>query len=248
MKSAFIAATVAAHCHDHHCQKNWKVYALDALYKPLTGGHIQDMCEVKPQPMHNGVFWRKVLRETHVTGVEALYGEQGIIEDECFGDWMDTAWDPVHQVITKVRDDFFTVSYDEWQNSGQALLDMGFKLEDTCHFEKIGDDIKTWCLGNEATCFNLAGVFDRVFENIFPMIENYVDAFHLLTKNDICSTDEELIQQYATMYGDICKNVVIVHGMEPLTWNKDLQLDHINQTEFHNEKKAWKAAHQSWGK
>merc|ERR1711924_5025 len=49
------------------------------------------------------------------------------------------------------------------------------------------------------TCFKLDGVFERVIFNIFTMIENYVDAFKLLKANDICATDEELIQEYATM-------------------------------------------------
>jgi len=94
------AASAHSHCSNpHHCVKNWKVYAIDALYHPITGSHIQEMCEEKPEPMQNGLFWRRFLRETHVTGVEALYGESNFIDDQCFGDWMDTAWDPVHELI-----------------------------------------------------------------------------------------------------------------------------------------------------
>merc|ERR1711990_659594 len=127
--------------------------------------------------------------------------------------------------------------------AGQALLDMMWKNNDACQMEKIGDDIKHWCLGDKGTCFNLDGVFWRVVDNILPMIDNYIDIFRLLKTNDICYTDEQLIDEYATMWGDFCKNVVIVHGMEPLTWNKDLQLEHINQHEFHEEKKAYKKSH-----
>jgi hypothetical protein len=41
---------------------------------------------------------------------------------------------------------------------------------------------------------------------------------------------------------------VIVHGMEPLTWDKDLQLDHIKTSDFKKEKRAYKKAHESWAK
>jgi len=87
-----LASTSAHMCKDHKCVINWKVHAIDALYKPLTGAHIQDMCEEKPEQMVMGLFWRKFFRETHVTGVEALYGETGFINDECFGEWMIPAW------------------------------------------------------------------------------------------------------------------------------------------------------------
>lgn len=58
------------------------------------------------------------MRESHVTGVEALYGQQGIVDDECFGEWMEPAWAPVHTAIVKMKDDFHSVTYDEWQNAG----------------------------------------------------------------------------------------------------------------------------------
>lgn len=89
----------------------------------------------------------------------------------------------------------------------------------------------------------MAGVFERVIENIFPLIWNALDFISILKTNDICYSDEQLIQEYATMWGDICKNAVIVHGMEPLTWNKDLKLSHIKQSDFKKEKKAFKKAH-----
>jgi len=125
---------------------------------------------------------------------------------------------------------------------------MAWKNGDACQFMKIGDDIKHWCLSDEATCFKLHGWFERITENIFPMIENYINMFHLAKANDICSSDEELISEYAELYGSFCKNVVIVHGMQPLAWNNGFQQSHVNQKEFKDEKKSYKAAHQSWAK
>jgi len=212
--AALIGAASACHCEiPHHCQKNWKIPVVDLLYKPLTGSHIQDTCEVKPYPMRTGLWMRKLMRETHVTGVEALYGQQDIVDDECFGEWMVSAWDPIDLVKEKMKDDFHSVSYDEWQNAGQSMLDMMWKNSDACHFEKIGDDIKHWCLGDESTCFKMAGVWERVIENIFPLMWNAWEFLSLLKTNDICYTDDQLIEEYATMWGAMSKNAVIVHGM-----------------------------------
>jgi len=125
---------------------------------------------------------------------------------------------------------------------------MAYRNEDGCHFEHIGDDIKTWCLGDEATCFNMAGGMTRMVENFLPLIFNWADVFHTLKANDICSTDEELISEYASAWGSICENAVIVHGMEPLTWNKDLKLDHINQSDFKKIKEGIQESQQILGK
>lgn len=122
---------------------------------------------------------------------------------------------------------------------------MGFKNEDRCQFKKIGDDIKHWCLENEGICFKLDGWFNRIMENGFTLLSNFIENVHLFKANDICYTDEQMIEEYATMYGNWCKNVVIIHGMQPLTWNDGLVQEHVNQHEFHEEKKAYKHAHRS---
>jgi hypothetical protein len=139
----------------------------------------------------------------------------------------------------------YNVSYAEWAGAGSALLDMAFRNSDACQFKKIGDDIKHWCLSEEGTCFKMDGMWERVIENFFPMLTNAWDLLGALRSNDICYSDEQLITEYATMWGDICKNAVIVHGMQPLSWNDGLEQAHVNSHEFHEEKKAYKAAHKS---
>lgn len=101
--------------HRHHCTKNLKAITIDLLYKPITGAHIQDMCPAESQEyMETGKFWRAMLRATHVHGVEALYGETGFIDDECFGEWMEPAWKPVHDIAKKIKDDVYTTTYEDW--------------------------------------------------------------------------------------------------------------------------------------
>lgn len=61
--------------------------------------------------MENGKFWRTLIREFHVSGVEALYGESGFISDRCFGDWVDEETKPIYDLHDAFHYDFSTVTY-----------------------------------------------------------------------------------------------------------------------------------------
>jgi len=113
MKLTF-AALAAVGVSAHKCEKNWKVYAADIVYKPLFGGSIKDTCTEEPEKMENGKYIRKLLRATHVSGVEALYGESGFIDDDCFGEWMEPMWKPIHNAFHKMKYDFHSTTYDDW--------------------------------------------------------------------------------------------------------------------------------------
>jgi len=105
MKFTF-AALAAIGVSGHKCEKNWKAMAADIVYKPLFGGHIKDTCEDYPGPIENGIYIRKFLRATHVTGQEALYGEKGIVHDDCYGEWIEPAWAPIHNAFHKMHVDY----------------------------------------------------------------------------------------------------------------------------------------------
>merc|ERR1719265_2051345 len=121
--AALAAVGVSAHNHEH----NWKAIAADIVYKPLFGGHIKDMCTETPEKLKLGIFIRKLLRATHVSGTEALYGESGFISDECFGDWIEPMWAPIHDAFHKMHEDFMSPTYDEWALAGKAWLDIAFR-------------------------------------------------------------------------------------------------------------------------
>jgi hypothetical protein len=198
------------------------------------------MCTEEPEYMRTGVWFRQLIHDSHRKGVEALYGEVGILDDDCFGEWMVDAWTPVHNLWEAMKDDYEMIPMSQYQEAGQALLDMMFRNTESCRFKKIGDDIKHWCHNQPGTCFKMEGWFDRIVENVFPLAWNAYDWFTLLKADDICATDQELIDNYAQMWGDYCRNTVIVHGMQPLTWNGGLELDHIKMSDYHKEKEAFK--------
>ena len=99
----FFSANFGHWYNDHKCQKNWKVLAVEKFYNPLTGSHIQDMCEVKLEPINMGIFWGRFFREIHVTSVEALYVQLGIVDNSCFFEFMNEAWMQAQVVIYKAK-------------------------------------------------------------------------------------------------------------------------------------------------
>jgi len=98
----------------------------------------------------------------------------------------------------------------------------------------------------------LEGVVSRVFTDIFTIIQNIISGFHIIKTDDLCYSDDQLIEEYADIWGYMCSNAVIVHGMKPLTWNNGIAQEHIIQSEFKKEKKEYKANHHplmewAWG-
>ena len=192
-----LVALAAIGASAHKCQKNWKVSVADIVYKPLFGESVKDMCPEKVENTENGVFWRKFIQATNKVGIEALYGETGIVSDDCFGDWIDEAWTPIHDVFHNFKKDMHSIEKEEWEHAGKTFLDIWYKNTEICQFMKAGDDIRHWCLENEGQCFRLDGVIERLAWNVFPILSNIWDGLSIVRSNDICFTDDQLIEEYA---------------------------------------------------
>lgn len=97
------------------------------------------------------------------------------ISDDCFGDWIDDMWAPIHSLGHKMHEDPWTVEKKEVAAAGKAWLDIAYKNAEVCQFKKIGDDMTQWCLNNEAECFRWEGVFQRVAMNFWEILDAKLD-------------------------------------------------------------------------
>merc|ERR1712083_279791 len=80
-----------------HIDHNAKVTAIDMLYRPIVGGSVKDMCPTEPKRYSGGVYFRKVMQAMHKSGLKGMYHtDKDLVTDDCFGDWIDTAWAPIH--------------------------------------------------------------------------------------------------------------------------------------------------------
>lgn len=105
---------VSAHQHEH----NIKVAAVDTIYKKYYGESVINTCPVAPERYGDGEFIRILMKEAHKSSIIATYEdvneENYPVSEDCFGDWMKSAWSPIHKIHKKAHDDFWSVSYGEW--------------------------------------------------------------------------------------------------------------------------------------
>jgi len=137
----------------------------------LFSQSVKANCAEEPETIKDGVYLRKLLGAMHNAGVKAMYGAAyDPISEDCFGDWIDPMWAPIHDAFHKMHDDLFSPTYEDWARAGKAWLDISYKNMDECQFKKIGDDWKHWCLENPGTCFRWDDGPGRVAGQFFPII------------------------------------------------------------------------------
>jgi len=112
-----------------------------------------------------------------------------------------------------------------------------------CQFNKIGDDIQHWALSDKDRAFLHSDMLENVVTKAWPMLWNMIDMFDIIKTNDLCFTDEQLIDEYAAVWGDICENIVMLYGMEPLNWYHTETYEHMPMNEYKKLKKDYKAEH-----
>lgn len=252
MKLSFAAlAAVGVSACNHHHEHNMKVAVADILYKPLFGESVKKTCDVEPVTYDDAIFMRKLMGQAHKASLVAAFSdlEESPVGDECFGDWMMDAWAPVHAVHTKMHDDFWSVTYEEYQTAGTAMLDMHFKLADACQFQKTGDSMVHWCLNNEAACWGHKGWFHNVATNIMPIASNAWDFFGTMKQNDLCYSDDELIANMSKMYADMISNFVMSRDLDVEWWTNEA-IEHVKLSDYKKEKKTYKkqAKRDFWSK
>ena len=231
---------VSAHQHEH----NWKVAMVNKVYKPLFGQSLKGECPDDLQTYSDGHFIRKLMGSMHVSSIMAAYNlEENPLPEECFGDWIDAMWAPIHNVGHKWHTDPWSVEKKEWEEAGQAWLDMTYKNADYCKFQKIGDNMVDWCLGEEAMCFRWDGVFKRVFANAWELINADMDMFHILKHGDPCMSDDDLILEYSQFYYDVILKSRIYHGID-VDWNTDSE--HMSLKDFKDEERTYKKNNHPW--
>lgn len=246
---AALAAVGVSACHwsDKH-EHNMKVAVTDLIYKPLFGESVKKTCAVEPVTYKDGTFMRKLMGEAHKASLVAAFSdlEESPVGDECFGDWMHQAWGPIHSVGKKMHDDFWSVTYEEYQAAGTALLDIHFKNAEACQFQYTGDSMVNWCLNNEGACWGHEGWFKNVAYNAVPIVENTWDFILTMKENDLCYSDDELIANMSKMYADWISSFVMSRNLQ-VEWYTNEDIKHVKLSDYKKEKKAYKhAAHKAF--
>lgn len=154
-----------------------------------------------------------------------------VLPDACFGDWMEPKFQSLHDLKKKAHQDFWSVSISDVKDAGSMVVDMVYKNLDECHFEKVQDDTKAWCLENPSHCLMLEGLEERLFDNMFEILGSMFDIFKLYTRDDSCYTDIEKMAELYRFNADCGELVSTILGFD-YKWDQSVQTKHIKKSEY----------------
>ena len=180
---------------------------------------------------------RHVMKETYQGFVTGLYQENdGVVPDECFGAWMEAPFYKVKNLHHKMHEDFWSVGVDEVKEVGSDLIDVFYKNTEVCHFERVGDDVKTWCIENPGECIFMENMEGRIFDNMFDIMGKLFDISKMINTNDACYSDLEHMAELHRFMNDIGELAASLSGFD-YKWDQSIERKHIKKKAFHTQMK-----------
>jgi len=119
----------------------------------------------------------------------------------------------------------------EVKNIAHLWIDAHWKDREVCQYEKVGDDLKHWCLDDLERCFARDGkILERAQEKGLEIIQAVYDLVMLVIKHDRCATDEMRIEEVKKVTEDVTRIMAYLVGFDE-TWDP-AEKEHITKREF----------------
>jgi len=168
--------------------------------------------------------------------LKGLYQENAdVVSQECFGDWMDDTWTTVWGLKKRAHEDsIFSIEMSEIKSAGAQIINDLYKLNDVCQFERVGDDMKHFCLENPGQCRYMEGLEDRLFDKMFELMGVAFDFYKVWMKDDSCYTDRELMNEVYRSANDYGELMAYLYGVD-VKWDQSVEPKHIKRSVFHKE-------------
>jgi len=189
--------------------------------------------------MDDFVFYRELIKGMINSSVKGLYHETALepISQDCFGNWIDDEVNTVVDEVKKIKDDIWSFTFKDASNVSNTLIHMHYQNMAACDFKRIEDDKKTWCLDNAEMCVGLSGMLGNLYDNAPALFSKATDLYDLISTDDICYSDSELISEVERATEDITSMISTAWGFD-LKWDKSRQVKHIKRRDFNKEIKA----------
>lgn len=212
--------------------------AMNNMDKPLFGLLEKgEHCPESDAPKMNVVQAnRELMRNIYIGYTKGVYQEnKNVVDDSCFGEWIEPSWTAVNGLAKKIQDDFWSVSFSEVRDVADQALDTFYKNAEACNFQRLGDDGKNWCMENPGQCFFMAGLENRLYDDPFGMAADMLDMYKLFKIDDSCYTDEEIMAEVYRLSVDMGELSAQAHGFD-YKWDQSVERKHIKKSTF----EAWK--------
>merc|ERR1712048_387923 len=185
---------------------------------------------------------RMLAQNMHRGWVKGWYQENtDVISDKCFGDEIEPVMETVWGLKKKLHEDFWSVDLAEAKSVGEQALDMIYGQMSACHFQRVGDDMKDWCLENPGVCLMGEDLEDRLIDNFMSLTGILMDLTKILNTDDSCYSDAEQMAEIYRVMVDVGELSAELSGFD-YKWDMSVQRTHIKRKEFHHEiKEAFKS-------
>lgn len=176
---------------------------------------------------------RLFLKNVYSGFIKGWYSEnEHVITDECFGHWMEPTFDTVWGLKKKAHEDFWSVGIDEVKDAGNSLVDTFYKNAEVCHFQRVQDDFKGWCIENPGQCIFGENMEERIFDNLFDILDQLFDIYKLSNVDDSCYSDLELMAEINRYFNDMGELMASLSGFD-YKWDQSVERKHIKKKAFH---------------
>lgn len=226
---------VANACHG----KRGLINAVNSVLRPDR----DTKCTFAPEEQLTDLQVIRMMAQTSVQSfTKGFYKtNEDVISDECFGEWVEPKVHEIFGVVRKAREDIWNVSIKDAETAALDIVDSHWKNREVCQFEKIGDDMKNWCLENEEVCVFKKDMEGRILENIIPLAGNFVNLYKLSFLDDTCYTDAEIVAELGKIVENLGEIAAEIGGFD-YKWNQKVERKHISKNVFKKTIKEFKKA------
>ena len=207
----------------------------EMMEKPLMGLLEQSSkCPVSEAPKFKHIeALRKLAQNMHRGWVKGWYQENtDVLTDKCFGDSIEPVLESAWGLKKKMHEDFWAVDLKEVKSVGEQVLDTIYGNMDDCHFQRIGDDMKDWCLANPGMCLMGEDLEDRLVDNFMSISGVIMDLTKILNTDDSCYSDAEQMAEIYRVMVDIGELSAELSGFD-YKWDMSVERTHVKRKEFH---------------
>lgn len=159
-------------------------------------------------------FYRELLGGLWNAVIKGTYHEDSArpISEECMGDWMNGEFAKVVKNGKKILADWSAYPIEDAYATGKILVDMHYKNMEACQFERVGDEMKHWCLDDLEKCIGFHGIVEQTWESGPLILSKLSDLWDLMNTDDMCYSDSELITEAERAVEDIMSIWASVRG------------------------------------
>ena len=163
-----------------------------------------------------------------------------IVSDDCFGEWLYDYHKEFKAGWKKFKADPFSITKEDALAHSEKVVDIHFRLKDSCKVQRFYDDVNYWCQDHMDVC--AGNDFDWINNIMSAGVPIAGEAFQLFKtafyEDDWCYTDLESIAEVNKVTEEVASILSYIFGFD-LKWNTKRQDGHYTLDEVSDQYDAY---------